>query len=176
MAVRSQLGPTQPRRRWTADHGGIAACGVHRGPRECHLRARLRLPEESVLSRRRSRPDADPRLGRRLDVAAERLCGGRPHDRRRRRRGQFRPRAQSAAGRQGRRPQLPGHVQCGGFAADLDAADERHHRARRLRRNGMRGAIRRRSRRSRWRPGRSGDRSTTPSRRRRAATSRGAAA
>ena len=33
--------------------------------------------QESLLSRRRGRPDPDARLGRCLDVAAERLCGGR---------------------------------------------------------------------------------------------------
>ena len=36
--------------------------------------------------------------------------------------GRLRPRAQPAAGGQGRRPQLPGHLERAGLAADLDAA------------------------------------------------------
>jgi hypothetical protein len=51
MAIRGQLGPTQPGRRWPADQGGIAACGMYGDPRERRLRAGLRLPAESVLSR-----------------------------------------------------------------------------------------------------------------------------
>ena len=50
------------------------------------------------------------------------------------RRGQLRPQASPAPRRQGRRPQLPGHLQCAGFAADLDPRDERRSRSRRLRR------------------------------------------
>ena len=55
----------------------------------------------------------------------------------RRRRGQFRAREQSAPRGQGRRPQLPGHVERRRFAADLDARDERRHPARRFRAAGM---------------------------------------
>ena len=58
---------------------------------------------------------------------------------RRGRRRQLRARAQSAARRQRRRSQLPGHLQCRRLAADLDAGDERHRVARRICRPGMRG-------------------------------------
>ena len=60
--------------------------------------------------------------------------GGRADDGGCRRRGQFRPRAQSASRREGRRPQLPRHIQCGRLTADLDAKDERCDRARRVHR------------------------------------------
>src|SRR4029450_619803 len=48
------------------------------------------------------------RLGRRMDVDAKRLCGGRPGDRGRRRGGQLCPRAPPSPGGEGRRPQLSG--------------------------------------------------------------------
>ena len=55
---------------------------------------------------------------------------------------QFRPREQSAARREGRRPQLPGHLQRRRLVADLDAGDERGHPARRVRRRRVRGTQR----------------------------------
>ena len=96
--------------------------------------------------------------------------------RRRRRRGQFRPDEQSAAGREGRRPQLPGHLQRGRFAADLDAEDERDRPARRLRRRGLRRAVRSRSRRCRSKRARSGRQVYDAVTTRADATSRAAAA
>ncbi len=176
MALRSKLGPAQSRRRRPAGQGAIAACRLHGSAIEPRLRRGLQGVEEPLLPRRRDRADAVAGLGRRLDVEAERLRGGRPDDRRRRRRGQFRPRAQSAARREGRRPQLPGHIQRRRLAADLDAKDERRHPARRFHRRRLLRGDRSRSRRSRSRRARSGGSSTTPSRRRRAATSRAAAA
>ena len=96
---------------------------------------------------------------------------------RRRRRGQFRPRAQAAARRQGRRPQLPGHVQRAGLAAGLDAPDERDHAARRLRRRRAAPASARRSPPSPSSAGRDLDaRLRRGDDARRAATSRAAAA
>ena len=59
---------------------------------------------------------------------AERLRRRRQDDRGRRRGGQFRPRPQSAAGGEGRRPQLSGNIQRRQFAARLDAAHERGRR------------------------------------------------
>ena len=52
---------------------------------------------------------------------------------------ELRPRAPAAPGRQGRRPQLPGHLERAGLPADLDAGDGRRHRARRLRPRRLRG-------------------------------------
>ena len=70
----------------------------------------------------------DQRLGRCVGVGAECLGGRRQERRRCRRRRQFRPRARAAPGREGRRPQLPGHVERGRFAAGLDARDGRRSR------------------------------------------------
>ena len=118
----------------------LAACTV--APIEPRLRSGVQGSEEPVLPRRRGRADAVSWLGRRLDVETERVCGGRPDDGRCRRRGQFRPRAQSAARRESRRPQLPGHIQRGRLPADLDPRDECDHRARCVRRCRLRGTPR----------------------------------
>ena len=91
------------------------------------MRGDIQEAQESLLPWRRGRVDADTRLGGRLDLAAERLCGPGPDGAGRRRRRHFRARAQRAAGREGRRPQLPGHVQCAGLPAGVDAPDERDH-------------------------------------------------
>ena len=99
----------------------------------------LQEAEESLLHRRPTGPDANLRLGGCVDVRAERLCGRGHEDRRRGRGGQFRAGKQSASGRQRRWPQLPGHLQLGGLAADLDAGDEQHRPARRVCRPGLRG-------------------------------------
>ena len=118
---------------------------------------------------------ADARLGRRLDVRPSAYAvAARVHGRRRGRR-RLRPREQAAPRRQGRRPQLSGHVQRGGLAADLDAAMTTS-RARRVRRLPAAPGEASRSRPSRSGPAPSGGGSTTPSRPRRAATSRAAAA
>ena len=84
-------------------------------------------------------PDADLRLGRCLDLvgrASMRSRRGTPP--------MSSPRSTSRARspaprRQGRRPQLPGHVERGRFAAGLDPRDERGDAPRRLRRAGLRG-------------------------------------
>ena len=81
--------------------------------------------------------------------------------------------APPAAGGEGRRPLLPGHVERARFAADLDAPDGPHRAARRLRGAGLQG--RRRSRRCRSAPARSGCKPMPPSPRP-AATCRAAAA
>jgi hypothetical protein len=72
------------------------------------------------------------RLGRRLGVVAERLCGRRQSCGRRRGRGRFRPRTQFAPRRQRRRAQLSRHVERARFAADLDAGDGQDRAARRI--------------------------------------------
>ena len=64
------------------------------------------------------------RLARRLDAGAQRLRGEGAIERRCRRGGEFRARQRSAPGREGRRPQLSGHFQRAGLAADLDPGDE----------------------------------------------------
>ena len=120
----------------------LAARRLHGRAVERGLRSGVQGLEEPVLPRRRGWVDAVPRLGRRLDVEAKRVRGGRPDDGRCRRRRQFRPRAQFAGRREGRRPQLPGHIQRGRLSADLDARDECAHRARRVRRCRVRGTPR----------------------------------
>ena len=57
-----------------------------------------------------------------------------------RRRSQLRPQEQSQDRGQGRGPQLPGHVERGRLAADLDPPHERDRHARRVRRRRLRGA------------------------------------
>ena len=89
--------------------------------------------EEPLLPRRRGRADPVARLGRRLDVRAERLRRRRRDHRGRGRGGRLRPRERPAARGEGRRPQLPGHLQRPGLAAGLDAPDGRDHPARRVR-------------------------------------------
>ena len=176
MAIRSKLEPAQPGGRGAARQGAVAARRLHWKRRRAPLRAGLQGLEEPLLPRRRGRADAVARLGRRLDVEAKRLRGGRPDDGRCRRRRQFRPREQSAARREGRRPQLPGHIERGRLLADLDAQDERGHRARRVRRR----RVRRTTRAAAGRHGRGGRDLGAGLRRRhdrgRAATSRAAAA
>ena len=71
----------------------------------------------------RTWPDGKHWLGRRLDVCPKRLCGRGQVHRGCRRRGQFRTRAQSAPRGERWRPQLPGHVQCAGFIARVDAGE-----------------------------------------------------
>ena len=111
------------------------------------LRATLRLGVESLRHERRPGADADLRLGRCLGVAGEPLRGRGATHRRRRRRGRLRPRPPPAAGRQGRRAQLPGHVERGRFAAGLDPRHVDGDLARRLRAPGLRRPGRRRARR-----------------------------
>ena len=106
---------------------------------------------EPVGDRRRRRHDAGLRLGRRVDLVAERLRRGRAPRGRRRRRRRLRARTARAPRRQGRRPQLPGHVQRARFAPGVDAAHERGDARRSLRsgrlrrphRAAARGALRR---------------------------------
>jgi hypothetical protein len=114
--------------------GGVPAAGLRRRIHQHRLRRRLQGPEESLLHPRSRGADPDQRLGRCVGVGAECLGGRRQERRRCRRRRQFRPRAQAAPGREGRRPQLPGHVECGRFASRLDARHGRHRTARCLRR------------------------------------------
>ena len=71
--------------------------------------------------------DPVARLGRGVDIGAERLRRRRQDDAGCRRGSQFRARPQSAAGGEGRRPQLPGIIQRRRFAARLDAPHERDH-------------------------------------------------
>ena len=125
MAERRCLGASGPCGRWPPDQGGAA----DRNPGN---------PPQSVFHRRSGRHDADVRLGRCLEVHAERLrrCGT-DHGACCRR-GELRPRAQSAAGDQGRRTQLSRHLQRAGLAADLDAGDEPHRAARCVRGTGLR--------------------------------------
>ena len=78
-----------------------------------------------------------------------------------RRRGQFRAKEQSAAGGEGRRPQLPGNVERGRLAPDLDAADERGRRCTTLSSAPDAKGARSRSRPCRSSRARSGDTSTT---------------
>ena len=174
VAVRSELGPAQPGCRGAARQGAVAARGVPGSAIEPRLRACVQGIEEPLLPRRRDRADAIPRLGRCLDVAAKRLRRDRPDDRRCRGGRQFRPREQSATRREGWRPQLPGHLECGRLFADLDTKNECRHLARRIHRCRVRRTTSARNRRSRSKRVRSGGRSMTPSRRREAATFRAA--
>ena len=125
------------------------------------LRASVQGTQESLLPRRRGRADPVARLGRGLDVAAERLRGRRQDDGRRRRRGQFRADEQSAARGQRRRPQLPGDIERRRLPADLDAPHERGRRCTTPLSARAARAARSRSRPSRSKPARSGATSTT---------------
>ena len=137
----------------------LDACRGGAGQRR--VRRLLQRPEEPLADRRQRRADPDQRLGRCLDVDAQRLCRGRAQRGRRRGRGQLRAHPSPAAGREGRRPQLSGDVERAGFAAGVDARHEPHRAARRLRRPGLQRS--RRSRRCRWAPAWCGCTPTTPS-------------
>ena len=128
MAVGGKLGSAQPRSGGAPHQGALAARRLRRRVFGCGLRASLQGTQESLLSRRRGRADPVARLGRRLDVAPERLRRRRQDHAGRRRRGQFRADEQSAARGQGRRPQLPGNIQRGRLLIDLDAPHERGRR------------------------------------------------
>ena len=149
----------------------IEACRI--SARQRRVRGALPRPEEPLVHRRRCRADPDQRLGRRLDVDAQRLCRRRAQHRRRGGGRQLRAHASAAARGQGRRPLLPGHVERARFPAGVDAQDGSHRAARRLRRPGLQGS--RRSRRCRSAPARCGCKPMTPSPRP-AATCRAAAA
>ena len=117
------------------------AVAVRRLPRRrigAGLHATLHLGVESLRHERRPGADADLRLGRCLGLAGERLRGRGAAHRRRRCRGQLRPHPSAAAGGQGRRAQLPGHVERRRFAAGLDPQDVDGDAARRLRAAGLR--------------------------------------
>ena len=59
-----------------ADRGAFAAGSLCGRPVGRRLRRDFQPAEEPVLPRRRCRADADPRVDRRLDIDAQRLCGG----------------------------------------------------------------------------------------------------
>jgi hypothetical protein len=112
----------------------LARCGSPRGPAEwSQLAPNLRNPYYIGDSRARRKPWAGLTRGphrrafMRLRRERRRHCRG----------GEVRSRIRFARCRQGRRPQLPGHVECVRFAADLDPAHERHHDARRICSAGM---------------------------------------
>ena len=95
--------------------------------------------QKPLFHRRPSQPYPDHRLGRRLDLATERLCRSCRNHAGRRRRGQLCPRQETAARRQGRRPLVSGHLERPRLTVDLDAADGCDDPARRFCRRGMRG-------------------------------------
>ena len=119
------------RRLGGAERGGRrpALAGAHARSRRSR---RASTARQSVLHRRRPRPDRELRLAGRLALDAQRLHGRRRERGRRRRRGALRRRAQPAPRHQGARPQLPRRLQRAGFAAGLDAPDGRRDRPRRL--------------------------------------------
>ena len=161
LAFRRKLGSARPRSRGAPDQGAFAARRLRRRILGRRLRASVQGTQESLLPRRRGRAHAVARLGRGLDVAAERLCGRRRDDAGCRRRRQFRAQEQSAAGREGRRPQLSGDVERGRFPADLDAPDERRSSCTTPSSARAATGARSRSRPCRSKRARSGDRSTT---------------
>ena len=117
-------------------HSPLAACvGASDGATCAQIFKELKNPYFSATSR----ADPDAGLGRRLDVAAERLRGRRQIDAPMSSPPLISRGAQSAPRGERRRPQLPGHLQRAQLAADLDAADERDRAARRLRRRRLRG-------------------------------------
>ena len=104
-------------------------------------RPRRRLPRRCSRTSATRSISATSRRARRCPAgsdawtpAAERLRAAGPPRGRRRRRRQLRAPPQPAAGRQGRRPQLPGHLQCRRLAPDLDPRDEPGRAARGVRR------------------------------------------
>ncbi len=114
--------------------GALAARGLPQRARECRVRGGLPRPQEPLVHRRQCRAHPDQRLGRCLDVGAQRLCCRRAQHRRRGGGGRLRAHAPAAARGEGRRTQLPGHVERGRLAAGVDAADGSHRHPRRLRR------------------------------------------
>ena len=139
MAFGRCVGKAQRRSGGAPHQSALAACRLRRRLVRRSLRASVQGAEESLLSRRRGRAHPVTRLGRGVDIGAERLRRRRQDDAGYRRRGQFRADEQSAAGGEGRRPQLPGIIQRRRFPADLDPAHARRDAARRLRRRGLRG-------------------------------------
>ena len=142
MAERGELAEAQRGRRRQSDRGCTRRSRLRGGSEGGRVRATRREHPQSLLSRRPARRHAGLRLARCLDAGAERLCGEGAQRGRRGRGGQFRARQQSAPRRQGRRPQLSGHVERAGLAADLDARDERGDAARCLRAQGCEGKAR----------------------------------
>ena len=153
--------------------GALAARGLPQRARERRVRGGLPRPQEPLVHRRQCRAHPDQRLGRCLDVGAQRLCRRRAQHRRRGGGGRLRAHAPAAAGGEGRRPQLPGHVERGRLAAGLDAADGSHRAC--TTPSSARAAATPRSRRCRSAPARSGCTPMPPSPRL-AATCRAAAA
>ena len=133
---RPVAGAERPGRR-PARPGEAAARRLPRGAGQCRVCRLLQRPEEPVADRRQRRPDPDQRLGRCLDVDAQRLCRGRAQCSRRRGRSQLRAHPSTAARREGRRSLLSGDVERTGLAAGVDARHEPHRAARRLCRPGL---------------------------------------
>ena len=140
MAIRGPLDSPRPGSRRRPDQSPVPADSLPGCPRRTRLHATLQVGDQPLLPRRRSRPHANPRLGRCLDIQAQHLCSSRPDHEGRRRRRQLRPPTQPAPRREGRRAQLSRHIQRAGFPLDLDAKNERGHASRRIRGHGLRGA------------------------------------
>ena len=133
LAGRKRLANAERPRRRQADPCRLPAGRLYRPRVQRRMRRDVPTPQEPLSSARHARPDAVPGMGRRLDVAAERL---RSHGRKCRRRGgrrRLRAGASSPTGREGVGPQLPGHVLRPRFPARLDAAHGDGDAARRLR-------------------------------------------
>ena len=161
LAVARAVGRAQRQGRRTVDQGPAAPGSVRGRAGRRGLRRRPAQPAQSVFHRRAACRHADVRLGRRLAVVAQRVRGGREEDGRRRGRRGLRAHAQPARRRERRRAQLPGHVERAGLAADLDAADGRHHAARGVHARRLRGQGESDPRPCRCRRARAGCRSTT---------------
>ena len=138
MAVGSELGSAQPRSGRTPYQGALAARRLCRRVLRRSLRASLQRTQKSLLSRRRGWAHPVAWLGRGLDFGAERLRRRRQDGAGCRRRGQFRADEQSAAGGEGRRPQLPRNIERRRLASHLDAPHERSRPARRVPRRRLR--------------------------------------
>ena len=138
MANRIGLERLAPRCRRTPHQAAAATRRVPGGAGRRGVSRPLQGAEKPLLHRRFTQPDADLRLDRCVDRRAERLRRGGRHHTGHRRGGEFRARQPPAAGREGRRPQLPGHLERARLAAGLDARVERNRAPRWVRRPRLR--------------------------------------
>ena len=130
LAVGGPVGRAQGKSGRPAGRGALAARCLPRRARRRGMRGGLPRPEEPLVHRRQRRADPDQRLGRCLDLDAQRLCRCRAQHGRRGGGRRLRAHAPPAARGEGRRPLLSGHVERARLAARLDAHDGPHRAAR----------------------------------------------
>jgi len=117
LAVGGAMGRARRESGRPAHASALAARGLPQRARGCRVRGGLPWPQEPLVHRRQCRAHPDQRLGRCLDIGAQRLCCRRAQHRRRGGGGRLCAHAPVAAGGEGRRTQLPGHVERGRLAA-----------------------------------------------------------